>query len=114
MNDIVFVYSCSKSCHQLRPIIINLNWHNFMQGFGKWDGEYFHFYEGYLFRLGLIVEWYHAENVVNRLTEQNDSVSLLVETNDPLKRRLLVNFTDFQDRQFSMHAEVVGGKANDR
>lgn len=86
-----------------------------MQGFGKWDGEYFHYYEGYLFRLGLIVEWYHAENVVKRfIADQNDSVSLLVDTSDPQKRQLLINFTDFKDRQFSMHAKVVGGKANDR
>ena len=85
-----------------------------MQGFGKWDGDYFHFYEGYLFRLGLIVEWYHALSVVKRFPIQNDSVSLLVNTSDPQKRQLLVNFTDFKDRQFSMHAVVVRDKANDR
>ena len=87
---------------------------SFMQGFGKWDGKYFHFYEGYLFRLGLIVEWYHTGNVVKSFTEQNDSVSLLVDTSDPQKRQLLVNFTNFKERQFSMHAKAVGGKANDR
>lgn len=61
------------------------------------------------------MEWHHAENVVKRfIAEQNDSVSLLIDTSDPQKRQLLVNFTDFKDRQFSMHAKVVGGKANDR
>ena len=61
------------------------------------------------------MEWYHAENVVKRfIADQNDSVSLLVDTSDPQKRQLLINFTDFKDRQFSMHAKVVGGKANDR
>ena len=85
------------------------------QGFGKWDGEYFHFYEGYLFRLGLTVEWYYAESMVKKLTDnQTNSVSLLVNTNDPQKRQILVNFTDFQERQFSMHAQVVGSKASDR
>ena len=86
-----------------------------IQGFGKWDGEYFHFYEGYLFRLGLVVEWFHAENVVKTLPDHvSNSVGFVVETSDPLKRQIMVNFTDFQQRQFSMHAKVVGSKADDR
>ena len=86
-----------------------------MQGFGKWDGEYFHFYEGYLFRLGLTVEWHHVENVVKTITDHvTNSVSLLVATSDPQKRQIMVNLTDFQQRQFSMRAKVVGSKAEDR
>ena len=86
-----------------------------MQGFGKWDGEYFHFYEGYLFRLGLTVEWHHAENVVKTVADHvTNSVSLLVATSDPKERQIMVNFTDFQQRQFSMRAKVVGSNAEDR
>lgn len=61
------------------------------------------------------MDWFHAETVVKRMAvSQNDSVSLLVDTSDPQRRQLLVNFTGFQERQFSMHAKVVGSKANDR
>eukprot|EP00731_Ephydatia_muelleri_P030238 Em0021g761a len=89
-------------------------------GFGKWDGIYLDIYEGYLFRVGLIVEycdvglgtrliveWYSAQDVVS-WSNGSDSLSVLVSASGPSGRYIQVNFTDFQARQFSLHATVVG------
>ena len=84
------------------------------QGFGRWTGEYFNkIYEGYLFRVGLVVEWHHA-TVVKSWAYTTDSVSFLVATSDPGGRTLSLNLTAFQARQFSMHTTVQGQKAEER
>lgn len=83
-----------------------------LQGFGKWDGVYLDIYEGYLFRIGLIVEWYNAQDIVS-WSNGSDSLSVLVSSSGPSGRYIQVNFTDFQARQFSLHATVVGEGATD-
>eukprot|EP00058_Branchiostoma_floridae_P014783 XP_002600271.1 hypothetical protein BRAFLDRAFT_66776 [Branchiostoma floridae] len=34
-------------------------------GFGLWEGEYLHIYEGYLFRVGDVTQWYHATSLLS-------------------------------------------------
>ena len=84
-----------------------------VQGFGKWEGEYFDFYYGYLFRLGLVTEWHHATHISKWSTSSN-TVSVVVASADPKGTELLVNFTDFRTRQFSMHATLLGRDTNER
>ena len=91
--------------------IINPNLTILLQGFGRWEGDYLHIYEGYLFRVGLLVEWYHAQ-AVQRWGNDSFSVSLLVDTSDPSGRMLRVTLLQFASRQFSMRV-TVEGKATD-
>ncbi len=87
--------------------------HTHTQGFGKWDGVYLNIYEGYLFRIGAIVEWHHGDSVQS-WSNTTDTVSVLVTTSDLGGRVLRVNFSDFQQRQFSMRVAVEGKDASDR
>ena len=85
-----------------------------LKGFGKWDGVYFNqIYEGYLLRIGVIVEWYHAETI-SEWTNTSDTVTVTVATSDSRGRSLRVDFTGFQERQFSMHSAVQGNYSEDR
>ena len=82
------------------------------QGFGKWDGIYLNIYEGYLFRVGLIVEWNSAQDIVS-WSNGSDTLSVVVNATGAPGRYIQLNFTNFQARQFSVHATVVGEGAND-
>ena len=85
----------------------------FCQGFGKWEGEYLNIYEGYLFRVGLITEWYHATDVLNWTQSDSDSIEVTVATNDPKGRVIVVRIGGFVgERQFSMNAMVEGEDAS--
>ena len=86
-----------------------------MQGFGRWEGEYLDIYEGYLFRVGLITEWYHASNVLNWTYSEDDSIRVTVATSDPKGRVIAVYIGSFVgERQFSMNAMVEGEDASKR
>ena len=73
-------------------------------------------YEGYLFRVGLITEWYHATDVVEwTQSDDNDNVVLTVATNDRKGRVIKVHIGEFVgERQFSMNAVVEGDDASKR
>lgn len=74
-----------------------------------------HIYEGYLFRVGLITEWYHANKVLNWIQPDTDSIILTVATSDPKGRVIRVHIGDFVgERQFSMNAAVEGEDASKR
>ena len=72
-------------------------------------------YEGYLFRVGLITEWYHAKDVLNWSQPDINSVTLTVATSDPKNKVIVVHIGSFVgDRQFSMNAIVEGEDASKR
>ena len=70
-------------------------------------------YEGYLLRVGAIVEWYHANDITG-WTNTSTDVVVSVATSDSKGRTLQVNFTNFQQRQFSMYAAVQGNYSDNR
>ena len=85
-----------------------------VQGFGKWEGVYLNkLYEGYLLRIGAVVEWYHARTV-SEWSNTSDSVAVTVTTSDSRGRILMVELTDFQERQFSFHSAVEGNYSDER
>ena len=72
-------------------------------------------YEGYLFRVGLITEWYHASDVLNWTQADSESVEVTVATSDPRGRVIIVHIGSFVgERQFSMNAMVEGKDASKR
>jgi len=72
-------------------------------------------YEGYLFRVGIITEWYHTTNVLSFTQSEEDKVTLRVATSDPEGRVIFVDIGSFVgDRQFSMRATVEGDDASKR
>ena len=72
-------------------------------------------YEGYLFRVGLITEWYHANDVLNWTQADVDSLTVTVATNDPKGRVIVVHIGSFvSERQFSLNAIVQGKDASER
>lgn len=86
----------------------------FLQRFGHWLGEYLPIYEGYLFRIGAVLEWHHAKEVVN-FTSTKDSASFLVSTADQEGRMLRVDLLPAPlQRQFTLNVLVVGEKADER
>ena len=85
-----------------------------LQRFGHWEGVYLPIYEGYLFRIGAVLEWYHAKEVVN-FTSTKDSASFLVSTSDQEGRMLQVDLLPAPSpRQFTLNVVVIGNKANER
>ena len=85
------------------------------QGFGRWEGEYLNIYEGYLFRVGLITEWYHANDVLNWTQPDSKSITVTVATSDPKGRVITVRIGSFVgERQFSINAIVEGEDASER
>ena len=64
-------------------------------------------YEGYLFRIGAIIEWHYAKDVLHYTTSPN-SVSLNVSTSDPKGCYLNVNISAEGDRQFRIDVSVEG------
>ena len=86
----------------------------FLQRFGHWLGEYLPIYEGYLFRIGAVLEWYHAKEVIN-FTSTKDSASFLVSTSDKEGRMLRVDLLPAPSpRQFTLNVAVIGNKADER
>ena len=86
----------------------------FPQRFGHWLGEYLPIYQGYLFRIGAVLEWYHAKEVVN-FTSTKDSASFLVSTTDREGRMLQVDLLPAPlPRQFTLNVAVIGKKADER
>lgn len=72
-------------------------------------------YEGYLFRVGLITEWYHTKDVLNWTQADANSVTLTVATSDPKGRVITIHIGSFVgERQFSMNANVEGEDASER
>ena len=72
-------------------------------------------YEGYLFRVGLITEWYHVKDVLNWTQPDSMSVTVRVSTSDPKGRVIVVHIGSFVgERQFSMNAMVEGEDASER
>lgn len=86
----------------------------FLQRFGHWVGEYLPIYEGYLFRIGEVLEWYHAKEVIN-FTSTKDSASFLVSTSDKEGKILRVDLLPAPSpRQLTLNVAVVGNKADER
>ena len=75
-----------------------------LQGFGRWEGEYFDLYEGYLWRSGTIEEWYQlvAVTEVNYLPH---AVLFVANTTYP-DTTLTLELTDFRFRQLTFKFSV--------
>ena len=77
-------------------------------------GEFLPIYEGYLFRIGEVLEWYHAKEVIN-FTSTKDSASFLVSTSDKEGKILRVDLLPAPSpRQLTLNVAVVGNKADER
>ncbi|XP_046572431.1 sulfoquinovosidase-like [Haliotis rubra] len=80
-------------------------------GYGRWVGEYFHIYEGYLWRLGDIVEWYEATSLVSVSYGSND-VTAYIATDDPKNTTIELRLYDLCQRQMSFSFTIPDESMN--
>jgi alpha-glucosidase (family GH31 glycosyl hydrolase) len=75
-------------------------------GFGEWIGEYLHFYEGYLFRVGVVTKWNIAKEVTN-YTISNDSATFILSTSDSKGVNMAVSLKSLQPKQLDIGISLV-------
>ena len=84
------IKECINGCQNSKPKL----------GFGWWEGTYFDLYQGYLWRLGEITEWYEATRVISVRYGKHD-VWINVATTDPKNRTVTAHFYDLCDQKLS-------------